>query len=205
MEQDMEQLMSDAMNIFEEKSRYEELSQPELMERLEEADIKVTTQTLRNWERSHLIIPPRREGGRGGKKSFYCEYVLAECYAANTLLQEKAFVGKNIPLPRISAEALSQARKFCKYYPNQYPCPPIDKHLYYHGQNETGTKVIITDDGIRKVPGDYNALPADDEDQPIFGNYEEKLIYHYSQFLQLIWFRCITEGCEKFLQSYKAE
>lgn len=181
---------------------YKELLQPELMERLAEAGIKVTTQTLRNWERSGLIIPPRREGGRGGKKSLYCEYVLAECYAANMLLQEKLIVGTGVVLPRVSAEALSKAREFCRYYPQQYPCPPRDQHIYYHGMNNSGTKVAIINETIKRLPADYQAIPAAGEVKA-FKDYEEKMIHYYSEFLQLLWFRFITEGCEQFLQKYR--
>lgn len=182
---------------------YEELLQPELMERLAEAGIKVTTQTLRNWERSGLIIPPRREGGRGGKKSFYSEYVLAECYAANMLLQEKLIVGTGIVLPRVSAESLSKARKSCRYYPLQYPCPPRDQHIYYYDQkNNSKTQVAIRNETIKKIPADYQAVP-EQGGMEAFKNYEEKMIHYYSEFLQLLWFRFITEGCEQFLQKYR--
>lgn len=183
---------------------YEELSQPELMDRLSESGIQLTTQTLRNWERNHLIIPPRREGGRGGKKSIYCEYVLAECYASHKLLQDKDFIEKGLLLPRINAETLSQARKDCEYYPVHFPCPPSDEHLYYVNRGETSLKVTITEDGIRKIPCDYNSAPKK-ENLPSFENHEAKLVYHYKEFLQLLWFRYVSAGCEEFLVKYKID
>ena len=72
--------------IVDGKTEYELIMQSELVERLHQEGMKITSQTLRNWEKNELIVPPvRKDNHVSGRSSFYYDYVLAECYAVYNL------------------------------------------------------------------------------------------------------------------------
>ena len=90
------------------ESEYEVIDQPVLLEKLSRFDISISSATLRNWEKSDLLIPPYRSGRRGGRVTQYYDFVLAECYAVYTLTNERSIAG--VSIPRFSLSDLGMAR-----------------------------------------------------------------------------------------------
>ena len=59
------------------ENAYAKITPAEILERLEHAGIRVTSQTLRNWEKYGLITPAVRKNNKlRGRSAFYYEYVL---------------------------------------------------------------------------------------------------------------------------------
>lgn len=109
---------------------YQDLTQPELLERLSEKGIKVSTQTLRNWETAKLITPPTRGSRYGGRWAAYTEYVLIECYAAYHLLSQNARRTPGVYELKCNPTLISKARRSCHFHPKGLPARPLDESCY---------------------------------------------------------------------------
>ena len=187
------------------KSRmeYQWLPQPVFLGKLAMAGIDITAVTLRNYEKHSLIITPMRAGKRGGRITNYCEYSLAEVFAAYTLLLADMPINVNgelITLPRFSLKQLSMARQQlwqsgvqvngfqnpvifakCKiYYPKQPLNPEIPKPDF-----------VVDNVNILQTVAVNGS------------NVSDPLMYHFFQTLYLAWFTALKTGCEKFLSAYK--
>ena len=182
---------------------YQWLPQPVFLDKLSTAGINLTAVTLRNYEKYSLIITPMRAGKRGGRITKYCEYSLAEVFAAYTLLLADLPINVNgevITLPRFSLRQLSMARQqlwqsgvqvngfqnpmiFAKgktYYPKQPLNPKLPKPDF-----------VVGDDNILQII----TLES--------SNVGDPLMYHFFQTIYLAWFTALKTGCEKFLSDYK--
>lgn len=185
------------------RKEYQWLPQPIFLDRLASAGVDITAVTLRNYEKYSLIITPMRAGKRGGRITKYCEYSLAEVFAAYTLLLADLPINVNgevIALPRFSLKHLSMARQqlwqsgvqvngfqnpmtFAKgktYYPRQSLNPELPKPNFVVGNANILQTVAVN-----------------------VSNVSDPLMYHFFQTLYLSWFTALKGGCEKFLSDYK--
>lgn len=189
-------------------SRYYEgnlttLGSPEMLQRLAQGGIAITSQTLRNWERDGLITPPERGGGYKGKWTKYSEFALAECYAAHMLLQVLTKSQSEQTIPKFSAAQLSKARMNCRFYPSGIEKPNLATDYLL---KKTGSKATIREESIVGTAINW-------EDEPKFSldneyvllakasgqnSFETLLKFTMQLTAELLWFKYLTEGARKF-------
>ena len=204
-------MLQDKLDKAKTTTVYPYLPQPTVLGELAKAGVEITSQTLRNWEKYDLLIPPRRSGQLGGRKSEYCEFSLAEAFAAYKLTQSNfdlRISNSSISLPKFSLAQLSLARKknwevgnFVPYYPN----PPK------YGEGVRHYNDPFSDDAeLQKNLPDPNFRIRNKKIEPVVHkkadigkNIEEILQYNFFQSLYIAWFYALCLGCEKFLTEYK--
>ena len=190
-------------NYQENSSQYDQITQSELLNRLEAVGISVTPQTIRNWEKARLIIPPYRSGQRGGRITEYSEFVLAEVYAIYHLMQGYVIVD-NFPLPKLTMMHLALARQLqIGYRPDDYPKPPTDKFIYYTSSDPQKSvipnmKMVIYDEQTPGYIGDDNLRDAIDD----LPNKKRELSHIFINILEKAWRCAIDDGCKQFLYVY---
>jgi len=184
------------------------LPQPELLLRLADHNISITSQTLRNWEKNALIIPPKRGGKRGGRTSDYCEFVLAEAFAVYTLTQAEIplhISGTEVQLPKFSLLHLSiareQVRKANCLVPN-FPAPPFDSVggvLQKYDTTEFKESLPKPDFSVLKS----GKLSVNAAHKLVECDIATHFQYHFFQTLYISWFNAVSQGCDVFLSHYK--
>lgn len=199
----------DLVKVYNEtlyKSEYRWGSQDDFLKQLANVDIKVTSQTLRNWETRNLIMSPRRIGQAKGLRVEYCDFSLAEAFAAyclsNSVLKFD-MNGEDIPLPKYSLLHIELARRFfckSKYKIENFPKPPLA--TYEIGYNRHNPKTIFGD-----LPN-FNFTIEQDEVKlalplNIGSDVNSLTKYLLLQSLYASWYMAIQTGCEKLLIDYK--
>ena len=183
------------------RKEYQWLPQPLFLDKLATAGIDITAVTLRNYEKHSLIITPMRAGKRGGRITKYCEYSLAEVFAAYTLLLADMPINVDeevITLPRFSLKQLSMARQQLwqsGVQVNGFQNPLAKGKTYYPKQPlnpELPKPDFVVDDANILQTVTVNG-----------SNVSDPLMYHFFQTLYLAWFTALKTGCEKFLSAYK--
>lgn len=207
---------------------YRELTQPELLERLEEKGFKVSSQTIRNWETAKLITKPTRGSRYGGRWVVYSEYVLIECYAAYHLLSINARRGSALYEVKCSPELLALARQNCRFHPQGLPPQPQDASYYdiietpnnqkklvschppiYEGEKST-LRVTITDERISAYPDAPHSHHLHwDEPFPFSIDLKEHSFFSALETAalltaELLWFKYLCQGAAVFFpENYK--
>ena len=131
------------------------ISQPVLLEMLEQAGMGITKQTLRNYERDGLITPPTRGAKYKGRWTCYASIVPAECYAAFMLLNTRSRGEEGNEMPKLSAKLIAKGRS-----------------IRAQGREQS----------ITSAQGDV----------------EKMLAVTMSLLAELLWFKFLSEGMEKF-------
>lgn len=175
------------------------ISQERFLKELKQvAEIDITAQTLRNWERHNLITPPDRkihsEDRRAGRSAEYYRSALAEAYAVYKLTKE----GLTLPqdqmlLPKFSLVHVAIAREvFYKagYYIPKFP-PPFDKKAKVNqipSENVPAINFVIK-----------NGRITTNEVSKEWKSPDQYLKYIFYQQLYAAWYYSLSEGCEKLL------
>lgn len=174
--------------------QYAIISQAALMERLKRKNIHTTAQTLRDWERMGIILPPYRGETMRGRKAEYSEFVLAECFAANHLVRGDLSPAEGMFIPRLALELLgstvSALRQSDAYVVPHYPPPPREADYPLlppcRQTNEPKTRPL--------------ELPKQILDDPVFAYV---LWMHIQETARLAWLWTVWIGCELFLTEYR--
>jgi|GEM_PF-3964697 len=189
-------------------SRYYEgnlttLESPEMLQRLAQGGIVVTSQTLRNWERDGLITPPERGGGYKGKWTKYSELALAECYAAHMLLQVLTKNQSAQTIPKFSAAQLSKARLNCRFYPHGIEKPQLATEYFL---KKPCAKATICEEVIVGTAINWEDAPkfSLDREYALLANasgqnsFEMLLQFTMQLTAELLWGKYLAEGAKKF-------
>lgn len=175
------------------------ISQERFLKELKQvAEIDITAQTLRNWERHNLITPPDRkihsEDRRAGRSAEYYRSALAEAYSVYKLTKAGLTLPQDqIPLPKFSLAHVAVAREiFYKtgYYIPNFP-PPFYKSIKVKrttGEDVPPISFVIEDGKIhpKEMPQEWK-------------NADQYLRYIFYQQLYAAWYYALSEGCEKLL------
>ncbi len=197
--------MKDLVKLYNEKmyaSSYGLCLQQNFLSKLCSADIKITPQTLRNWEISNLLTPPLRRGqSGGGMKVEYSNFSLAEAFAVYNLTNSFLtfeLAETKVKSPKYSLLHVEMARRFfCKKkytVPNFPKLPPITYSIHYikMGMEENFSELPNFDYCIENAK--FHLI------SPTNINYdaEELAKYLFFQSLYSTWFIAIIKGCKKF-------
>ena len=175
------------------------ISQESFLQELKQvADIDITAQTLRNWERLNLITPPDRKihsaERRAGRSAEYYRSALAETYAVYKLTKVGLTLPQDqIPLPKFSLSHVAIARKVlykAGYYIPKYQ-PPFAKSAKVNqilGEEVPAINFVIEDGTIitNEVSQEWKSL-------------DQYVKYIFYQQLYAAWYYALSEGCEKLL------
>lgn len=181
--------------IIDGKTDYGLIKQSELVERLHQKGIRVTSQTLRNWEKNELMIPPVRKGNNvSGRSAVYYDYVLAECYAVYNLSRGFEFSPNYPPMPKFSMDNMRIGRNgfLCDYggvLPH-YPEAPVNVSPIRKGF-------------ARKSKEDMMELIDKIDLDDFWDNQSVHIEKEYKSFLVQGWKIALSKGCDKFLKKYK--
>ena len=176
------------------ENAYAKITPAEILERLEHAGIRVTSQTLRNWEKYGLITPAVRKNNKlRGRSAFYYEYVLAECYAVYQLSHGVEFSRTMPPVPKFSMAHIQIARQiFYEQYAGRIRgYPPAPKQF----APELNNNFPNYDFSSRK----RSFFISENRNDYIVTSMGETIM----DLLANAWIVVLTAGCEKFLRTYK--
>lgn len=185
-------------------------SQEGFLNKLSAVDIKITAETLRNWERKGLITPPRRSGQSKGRRVEYSDYALAETFAVYNLTGAQLsfqISELNLSVPKFTLAQLAVARNVLlkhNYYVPHFPKPP-------KASGSTGyfdfTAVGLFDAYDKFPPIEFSI----NSDGTIIKNTPEIVKVDLSDYVlnQIIqstyisWFYALSLGCKKLLKEYR--
>lgn len=183
-------------NQVETNLRYDLLSQQEILNRLKNADIDITTQSLRNWELRNLITPAYRTGIKKyrGLRVLYNEFSLAESLAVYYMNTTRHFDDEVMSkIPKYSLSQIEIARQqFCKehYTIAGYPEPDaITYDIIYESQNTEQylpTEVALTENNTWDMKTEINGTLYDVMAK---SNYDA---------LFITWMFFLQKGCDTF-------
>ena len=190
------------------KSDYKWCSQNDFLAKLTSVDIKVTSQTLRNWETHNLLTSPRRVGQAKGLRVEYCEFALSEAFAAYCLTNSVLTFdmnGEKIQFPKYSLLHIELARRtFCKakYEVTNFPKPPLVSYkIGYERHNPKTIFTSLPNFNFKVENGEVKmTLPLN-----IGHDIEGLTEYLFFQSLYSTWYMAIKKGCEKLLRDYETK
>ncbi|MBE6106935.1 hypothetical protein [Anaerovibrio lipolyticus] len=180
--------------IVDGKTEYELITQSELVERLHQEGMKITSQTLRNWEKNELIVPPvRKDNHVSGRSAFYYDYVLAECYAVYNLSRGLDFSPNFPSMPKFSMDNIKIGRNGFLFHHfgllSGYPEAPT---------NVLPLKQVSDPDRRKEVFELIDKCGKDVYEKQLMGLEKAVML-----FLTQGWMIALEEGCDKFLKKYK--